>query len=242
MISKIKSLVDDYKLLLRNVPALVTVVFVLSTVLMNEMAAKIIFSIRGSVFTGGFILSAVPFLCMDTVVKRFGARASILLNVFSAVANLVAVGLLALVAAIPSNDDYTHFNYVYSAVWFIVVSSTIAFVTSGVANALINAAIGKLFKKTSAAEFYSRSYISTFVGQVIDNFLFIFLTYSVFAPIVWKTEPVSILGCLGTAVIGGALELVAEAILSPVAFRIVKRWERDKVGQEYVDLHAASNS
>ena len=109
---KIKEVIADYKLLLDNVPALVTATFLMSTCLMNLMAAKIIFSVGGAVFTGGFILSAMPFLCMDTVVKRFNARAGIMLNILSAVGNIIAVILLAIVAAIPTTDDYTHFNYI----------------------------------------------------------------------------------------------------------------------------------
>lgn len=237
--NKIKSLIADYKLLLDNVPALVTVIFVLCTCLMNFMAGKIIFFVGGAAFTGGFLLSAVPFLCMDTVTKRFGARASIMLNVLSAVGNIFAVVMLAIVAAIPTADDYSQFNYIFGGVWFIALSSTIAFIVSGVANSLINAAIGKLFaNKTSAVEFYSRSYVSTFIGQAIDNFLFIFLTYGVFAPIFWKTTPLSLFSCIGTAIIGGLIELLAEAALSPIAFRIVKRWEKDQIGQAYIDAHS----
>lgn len=237
MFSKLKSVVADYKVLLRNVPALVTVIFVLTTATMNLMAGKIIFSIGDAVFTGGFLLSAIPFLCMDTTTKRFGARASIMLNLLSALGNIFVVVMLAIVAAIPSKDDYTHFNYIFGAVWFIVLSSTVAFIVSGVVNSLINVMIGKLFNKTSAAEFYSRSFISTFVGQVIDNFLFIWLTYGVFAPKIWGTAPVSVVGCIGTAIIGGAVELVAEVVLSPAAYAIVKNWERDNVGAEYIELH-----
>ena len=238
MISNIKGLVADYKLLLKNVPALVTSIFILSTCLMNIMAGKIIFYVGNVSLTGGFLLSAVPFLCMDTVSKRFGARASILLNLLSAVGNVFAVVMLAIVAAIPTSQDYSQFNYVMGGVWFIAVASTIAFIVSGVANSLLNAAIGKLFKnKTSALEFYSRSFISTFVGQALDNFLFIFLTYVVFAPIFWGLDPLPVSACVGTAIVGGAIELLAEVVLSPLGFHIVKKWERENVGQEYIDAH-----
>lgn len=239
MFSKIKEIISDYKLLLDNVPTMVTVVFILTTVLMNMMAAKIIFYVGGAPFTGGFLLSALPFLCMDTVTKRMGARASIMLNILSAAGNLFAVVMLAIVAAIPTADDYSQFNYIFGAVWFIALSSTIAFIASGVVNSILNAAIGKLFKNgTSILEFMSRSYISTFIGQAIDNFLFIWLTYSVFAPIFWKTTPLSVLSCIGTATIGGAVELVAEIVLSPVAYRIVRRWEEAGTGEEYIAAHS----
>ena len=76
MISKIKSLVADYKLLLNNVPTMMTLVFVVGTLAMNLAAAKIIFNLGVVAGTGGIILSWLPFLAMDTVSKRFGARAS----------------------------------------------------------------------------------------------------------------------------------------------------------------------
>ena len=238
MQSKIKSVLLDYKLLLNNVPALVTTTFVLSTVLMNILAGKIIFSFGNVALTGGFVLSAMPFLCMDCTAKRFGARAAIMLNILSAVGNIFAVVLFAIVAAIPTpGQDYTAFNQVIGGVWFISVSSIIAFVVSGVANSLINSAIGKMFNKTSAAEFYSRSFVSTFIGQAIDNFLFLFLTYTVFAPVFWFMDPMPVLTCFVTAVIGGFIELLVEVVLGPCGFAIVKSWERDEIGKAYIEAH-----
>lgn len=239
MVSKIKSVLSDYKLLLNNVPALITVAFCVGTIWMNIAAGKIILNTMNVAITGGFLLSWLPFLCMDAVAHRFGARAAIMLNVLSAIFNVLFVIGLSIVAAIPTAEPYTEFNYCFGSVWFIVLASTIAFVVSGIANSLINVAIGKLFKNgTTASEFYSRSFISTFIGQAIDNFLFIFLTYSVFAPIFWKSEPLPALTCIGTAIVGGLFELIAEAILSPVGFAIVKDWEARNVGHDYIEAHS----
>ena len=235
----LKKVIADYKLLLDNVPALVTSFFIVSTIAMNISAAKIIFNAMNVAVTGGFILSWAPFLAMDTVTKRFGAKASIMLNILSAAFNVFVTIFFSIVAAIPTKEPYTEFNYIFSGVWFIVVSSTIAFVVSGVINSLLNAAIGKLFNnKTSPIEFVCRSYVSTFVGQAIDNFLFIAGVYVVAAPVFWGTEPLPILTCLGTAILGGLFELAVEAIMIPIGYRIVRRWERDGVGQSYIDAHA----
>lgn len=240
MISKIKSIIDDYKMLLRNVPAFVTVTFVLVTVLMNFSAAKIIVNIGGFAVTGGFIVSFVPFLCMDCVTKRFGARAAIMLNILSALGNVFAVVLLSIVAAIPTETPYPEFEYIFGGVWFICLSSTLAFVISGVINSLLNAAIGKLFKKKpdGAAAFSARSFVSTFIGQAIDNFLFIAGVYVLFAPIFWGMEPLSVWTCLGTAVFGGLLELLVEVAFGWVGYRTVKRWDRENIGKEYIDAHS----
>lgn len=239
MFSKLKSILQDYRLLLDNVPALMTSFFIVSTILMNLMAGKIIFNAGNVAITGGFILSFCPFLAMDTIAKRFGARASIMLNVLSALGNIFAVVCLGIVAAIPTEEDYTHFNYVFGSVWFIVVASTVAFVVSGVVNSLLNVAIGKLFKdNTTAIEFYSRSFISTFIGQAVDNFLFIFLTYTVFAPIFWGLDPLPLLTCLGTAVVGGLIELALEIVMGPIGLAIVRSWERNNVGHDYIEAHS----
>ena len=238
MISKIKSLVADYKVLLRNVPALVTVIFVVGTLAMNLAAAKVIFNVGVVAGTGGIILSWLPFLCMDTVSKHFGARASILLNILSSVFNILVTVFLAVVAAIPTEQDYSAFNSSFGAVWFIVVASNVAFILSGVVNSLLNVSVGKLFKKgTSGVEFFTRSAVSTFVGQVVDNFVFMWLLYTVFAPIFWGLEPMPIFTCFGTGVLGGLLELISELVLAPVGYKIVKNWEQEGIGREYLEKH-----
>lgn len=239
MKAKTQSIIDDYRLLLRNVPALVTVAFVLSTVLMNLAASKIIFNVGNVAMTGGFLLSAMPFLCMDSVTKRFGARAAIMLNILSAAGNLFAVIFLQIVAMIPNtSQDYTAFNTIYSSTWFIVLCSTVAFVVSGIVNSLLNEAVGKLFKKNpnSAIAFFIRSYVSTFIGQAVDNFIFFGGLYCVFAPIYWGMS-YPVLTAVGTAIVGGFIELLVEIVFGPVALHIVRGWEKNNVGHEYIEAH-----
>lgn len=239
MKAKTQSIIDDYRLLLRNVPALVTVAFVLSTVLMNLAASKIIFNVGNVAMTGGFLLSAMPFLCMDSVTKRFGARAAIMLNILSAAGNLFAVIFLQIVAMIPNtSQDYTAFNTIYSSTWFIVLCSTVAFVVSGIVNSLLNEAVGKMFKKhpNSAVAFFIRSYVSTFIGQAVDNFIFFGGLYCIFAPIYWGMS-YPVLTAVGTAIVGGFIELLVEVVFGPVALHIVRGWEKNNVGHEYIEAH-----
>lgn len=234
-----KKIVEEYKVLLRSVPAFVTAFFILATVLMNLAASKIIFNAFNVAVTGGFILSFVPFLCMDTVTKYFGARAAILLNILSALGNLFAVIFLAIVAAIPTpGSDYTAFNSTFGCVWFIALSSTVAFVLSGIVNSLLNAAIGKIFKKNPDGKlaFFTRAYISTFVGQAFDNFLFIAGVYCIFAPIYWGMS-LPVTTCIGTAILGGIFELVVEMVFSPIGYTTSKRWAKEGIGQEYIDKY-----
>jgi len=236
--SKIKSLAADYKLLLDNVPALVTVIFCVGTCWMNVAAGKIIFNAFNVAITGGFLISFLPFLCLDIVSKRFGARAAIMLNILSAICNTCFVLGLSLVASIPTAEDYSAFNTVLGGVWFITLCSIVAFVVSGIVNSILNVMIGKLFKnRTSGIEFATRSFVSTFIGQALDNFIFIAGVYIVFAPKFWGLAPLPLLTCLGTAIVGGFFELLCEVVTAPVGYKIVRRWERNKVGQAYIDAH-----
>ena len=115
----------DLKLLLRSVPSVVVVAFVLSVVLMNLMANKVMFRWGDYVAAdGGLLLSWIPFLCMDIVVKRFGPKAATKLNIFAVVINIVCVGIFAGIAAIAGDgNDYSAFNQVFSCTWFILLGS-----------------------------------------------------------------------------------------------------------------------
>lgn len=242
MVSKICKIKDDYALLLRNVPTMMVVIFAVSVVVMNLMANKIIFQISDiAAGDGGILLSWIPFLCMDSVTKRYGARASIMLNVLSAAINICCVILFSIIAALPGNgEDFSAFNQIFGCVWFVVLGSMIAYIVSGVVNSLLNSAVGKMFKKNPDGKlaYFSRAYVSTFVGQSVDNFLFAFIVYYIFAPIYWGWGfTMSI--CIGAAVCGGLLELLVEAVFSPIGYRMVKRWDSENIGKEWIEKYGS---
>ena len=236
MNQKFKSLIQDYKLLLREVPTMVTLAHVLSIVVMNLAALKVVFDIGSAAFTGGFFLSWVPFLCMDTVTKRFGGRAAVMINNLAALVDLVVVIFFSIVAAIPTENDYTAFNSIFASTWFVLLSSMLALIVSGYVNSAVNMAVAKLFKKDSKAEFFARSYVSTFIGQATDNFIFFGLLYCVFAPIYWGFS-YSWGTAIGTAIVGGFVELLSEVIFSPVGYKVSKRWKEENIGAAYIDKY-----
>ena len=141
---RIKEFFYDYKILLRNIPGLVTMFLCLSVVIMNLMANKTILNTQFVATDGGFLLSWIPFLCMDTITKRFGPKAANKLTLLALVVNLFCVGVFALVAFLQIEDgiaesgDYTNFNSVFSCTWQILLSSSIAFLISGIINNLLN--------------------------------------------------------------------------------------------------------
>ena len=245
MKEKIKNLFKDYKLLLKNVPALVMTLFCASVILMNLAANKTIVSI-GSWFAldGGILVSWLSFMTMDIVTKRFGPKAATRLSIVATMVNLLACLVLFIVAKIPSSvDDYTALNSIFGGTWFILLSSTIAFIASAIINNFMNSAIGKMFKRNpdGKAAYVTRTYISTFLGQFFDNLIFAVLTFMLFAPIFWDGFSWTFLQCITCALTGAVAELIMEVVFSPIGYKICQKWKKENVGKEYIEAHPELN-
>ncbi len=240
--------VNDWKMLLRSMPGMVTVLFTMATITMNLAANKIVWSglsVNGTPLvsvTGGVFLSWAIFLLMDIVTKTYGVKASIKLTLLGALANAAAVIFLGLIALFPAKYPYEGASTVFDTLfgfealsapqpWQILLSSTVAYIVSGIVNALVNGAFGKLFRKNpdGKAAFYCRSYVSTAVGQFVDNFIFAALAFALFAH--FYTLPTLI----GISVMGAVLELLCEVVFSPVGYRICVKWQKDGVGKDYLE-------
>lgn len=236
---RIKRSMSDYLLLLRSVPSLVMVLFVVSVVLMNLLANKeFATGVDWLALDCGFALSWLSFLCMDMLTKRFGAKASIQLSLTAMAVNLFVCLVLYLVSLVPGNWGayYTYnseivnqgLNSTIGGSWYVVLGSACAFATSAVLNAVLNALIGKMCKKDNFTTYALRSYISTLIGQFADNLVFALMVSYVFFG--WNMTQVitcSITGCL--------IELVCEIIFSPIGYRVCKKWDAQNVGSAYID-------
>ena len=242
MRSRIKNFISDTVLLLRSVPSPIVSLFVLSVVLMNLLANKTIYQRGFLAVDGGIVVSWLAFLCMDIITKRFGARAATRVSLFALAVNLLAVGLFAAVSAIPTETDYSAFNGIFGGSWFIVLSSSLAFITSALVNNSLNAAIGRRFEANpdSHAAYYTRSYVSTFIGQFVDNFVFASLVFMVFAPIYWGGFSWTLPQCVSCSLIGAFMELFMEVVFSPIGYNVCRRWQREGVGIAYLKAHAAA--
>ena len=240
MRSRIKNTVSDIVLLLRSVPSPIVTMLVLSVVLMNLLANKTIYQRGFFAVDGGIVVSWLCFLCMDIITKRFGARAATQISVFALAVNLFCVGIFAVVSLIPTETDYSAFNTIFGGSWFIVLSSSLAFLASAIVNNVSNAAIGSLFRADpdGRAAYCTRSYVSTFIGQFVDNFVFASLVFMVFAPIYWGGFSWTLPQCVTCSLIGAVLELLMEVIFSPIGYRVTRRWKRENVGLDYLRAHA----
>ena len=94
--------IDDYKILLKNVPVLTMIFFVLSVIYMNIFAGKELINMKYIALDCGFLLSWVSFLCMDMFTKRFGAKPAIKLSLLAIVINLLSCGVFYIFSKVGS--------------------------------------------------------------------------------------------------------------------------------------------
>ncbi len=239
---KIKKYIEKEKqktsILLRSIPATVMTLFVVSVICMNLLANKTLLQLDWIALDGGILISWLSFMCMDIITKHFGPGASNRISVLAAAINLLTCLIFFVAAAIPSNAaDYSVFNEIFGGTWFILLGSTVAFLSSAVINNMLNFAIGRAIKNIPDGKraYALRTYISTFIGQFLDNFIFSIIVFVIFAPIFWDGFCWTVLQCAMCALTGAAAELIMEIAFSPIGYRIVKKWEKNSVGKEYLD-------
>ena len=238
---KPNKLVKGFKetvLLLRTIPSVVVALFVVSVITMNLLANKTLVQTTYLAIDGGILVSWLSFMCMDIVTKHFGPKAATRLSIFAMLVNLLACLIFYIVSIIPSNaDDYTKFNEIFGGTWFILLSSSIAFLSSAIINNVMNWLIGKAFKKNPDGKlaFITRSYVSTFIGQFCDNLIFAMLTFMLFAPIFWDGFHWTFIQCVTCSLIGAGLELILEVVFSPFGYWVCKNWKKDNIGHQYFE-------
>lgn len=254
----IKEEIEDYKILLRSVPAYTVTLFVLSVVCMNLLANKELFVLTksdGTVWLAmdcGFTISWISFLCMDCICKRWGAKASTKISILAIVTNLGVTIIFNILGNFATGNWGEYYTFLYAenegeilanvaniavnntfkGSWAIVLGSAFAMFVSSIANSLLNATIGKLSKDdNSFKKFALRSFVSTGVAQWVDNLVFAFLLFKILYPD-W-----TILSLVINASIGALLELLCEVVLSPIGYKMSLDWAKENVGKDYLDRH-----
>ncbi|MBP3392862.1 MAG: VUT family protein [Clostridia bacterium] len=236
MINKIKREWQEMKILFRCIPGVVVSLFVVSVVCMNLLANKTLVQVPWIALDGGVLISWLSFMCMDIITKHFGPKASNQVAVLASAINLLTCGIFYVASIIPSNaGDYTALDNVLGGTWFILLGSTVAFLASAVIHNFLNWGVGKMFHKHPHGKmaYATRTYISTFIGQFMDNFIFSVIVFVGFAPIYWNGFHWTWLQCAVCALTGAVAELIMEMLFAPIGYRIVQSWRNNNIGQEY---------
>lgn len=239
MKERIKKSWIEFKLLLRSIPATVVTLFVVSVICMNLLANKTLIQLDWIALDGGILISWLSFMCMDIITKHFGPKAANRISILAAGINLLTCLIFFVASIIPSTaDDYTAFNGIFGGTWFILLGSTIAFLASAVINNTMNWMIGKSFRKNPDGKlaYATRTYVSTFIGQFMDNLIFAVIVFMFFAPIFWDGFCWTFIQCVMCSLTGALAELVMEIVFSPIGYKITKKWQTESVGKEYFEF------
>ena len=229
---------EDYRILLRNVPSLVITLFVVSVIMMNLLANKELLSVKYFALDCGFVLSWISFLCMDMICKRFGPKAAAKVSILALVINLCATLVFKLMSMTPGmwgeyystgmtevNDGL---NATFGGSWYVVFGSSVAMLAAAVCNSFINQTVAKRLRTGGYKAFAMRSFISTGIAQFVDNLTFaLIVSYHFFG---WTAAQVLI-----CSLTGAVAELLCEVIFSPFGYKVSRQWEEENVGKQYLD-------
>ncbi len=236
--SYIKREQSETQLLFRSIPSAVVSLFVVSVICMNLLANKTLIQTEWIALDGGILISWLSFMCMDIITKYFGPKASNKVALLASSINLLTCLIFYIAGIIPSNaNDYTALNGILCGTWFILLGSTVAFLISALINNFLNWLIGKAFYKNPDGKlaYAMQSYISTFIGQFMDNLIFSVIVFMLFAPIYWNGFCWSLLQCIICALTGAFAELIMEILFSPIGYKIIKKWKSQHVGEQYFE-------
>lgn len=229
------------KVLFRSVPGIVLALFILSTVLMNLLASVALVNEAWLALDAGIFVAFVGFILLDMIVKRFGARAAVRVTVLGFLVNLSVAVLFTIVALVAksSGQYFPLGDYATLTQWWIIGASATAFLVSGILDAGLHHLILNRFKKNpeGVVAHMTSALGSTFVGQVIDNMLFgLLFTFPASMIGLWGMTPMTVTALLGFAVAGGIVELLCQALFTPLGYKVAESWRRDRLGQDYLDL------
>ncbi len=239
--------IKDWIKTLRSIPSIVVALTVLANVLMNILANKSIINLPWLIQDAGVLMSWVGFLTGDLIVKAFGAKNGIRVNLTALIISLFISGLLAVVAIVPGDwspvFDPTintgdigqtinaSCNLIMGNVWYVILGSAVASAVSLICNGLSQGWLLKKLEKKQGDKyvgFFLASAGSTTLAQFIDNVVFASLVSVNFFGWTWK----QVLVC---SACGAIFELIIELVFTPLTYHIYKKWDAAHIGLKYME-------
>lgn len=260
MFKKMKAWIKKDKLetktLFRCLPAIPFAILCVTMIAMNFLANKgVDFYAMFGEHVGGFvskifsadsaiIISWIGFLAGDMIVKIFGTKAAIKVNLTAIGVQLLAILMFTAGALIPGSywnstgDATATFNELFLVQFWPCLGGTLAFTLATMVDSIFSGFLLKKFKdRTSFKSYAVASYVSTALGQFLDNMLF-GLFFSIWQGWFTQTNTLSdiLVHLIGFSAVGMIVELIGQAVLSPVGFKLTKSWRESGIGNEYIAL------
>lgn len=234
----IKNEFKETRDLLRKMPGMLIALFILALILMNLLANKSIDLGAASswlALDAGILIAWLLFLVLDMMVRHFGPKAATRMTIVATLINVMVSIILLVAAKVPGmwGESYieggeivnTALDNTIAGTWYVLLGSTVAFVVSASVNNFVNWGLGKVVggNNYSFKVYAIRSYVSTFMGQFVDNLIFAFIVSVNFFG--WTS-----LQSIMCALTGAVVELFMQIVFSPIGYRISEKWRAKGLG------------
>lgn len=213
---------------MKKAPPFVVSLLFLSVVGMNLLANKSIDTgVSWLALDCGILFSWLTFLAMDILTQRCGPKVATKLSLAALLMNLMMALIFFVASRVPgvwaeSFVDGSEavlnnaLNNTFGGTWFILLGSSIAFISSAALNNFLNHGIGKKLTIRGFGNFAVRAYVSTFVAQFADNLIFALLVSKIFFG--WTLTQ-----CTTCALTGAIVELLCEVVFSPLGYILQRK-------------------
>ena len=198
---------NEYLLLLVSIYATTSVV-------MNIFANKALsFGTSIIIMDGGLLISWLAFAIPNIILEVYGTKLAKTVSYIVATISFTIFILGYIITKIPTLPSYaeqsTHFAYIFDNGIRVIISSSIAFIIGGLINIHIIDAMKSKIKNDNAFKFFMRAFLSSVVGQFVDNFLFQFLA---FAPIGLSLYEMKFIDIWTAVISSTVIEVLIESI------------------------------
>lgn len=198
-------------------------IFVLASVVANIFEMKTIGWNNFALVGGGILFSGSFFGIIHIIDEVWGKKTAKKVTIFAMIVCIVVAFMAQILIWLPGafTENNEHFKFIMGQGIRIVFASECAFLTSQCINIMIFDKIRNLTKdRKSKIKFIGTSTLATFLGQIIDNYVFVLIA---FAPVGLSLFEMS-WGDISTSVIGGTIfEMIIQAlIVVPVSIIAIK--------------------
>lgn len=198
--------------------------YLLGSVMMNILTMKTMQLGKTSIFTCGILMTPLVFACNDILTECMGRRFAYRVILVGAAVNLAWSALCAVAIAMPGNNEYIAdcFKTILGSTWRITSASIIAYIGGGYIN---NAIMARLHERDGNGQYYKRAILSTALGQLFDDYVFMFLAFAPFGISAIENPWAAI---LTVPFISAVVETGVEAVFTPLSKYICDVLKRDK--------------
>jgi queuosine precursor transporter len=209
---------------------LIVALFVTCLIVANIIAVKLV-DIGGLILPAGIIIFPISYIVGDILTEVYGYSAARRVIWLGFLCNLIAVIAIIIAQNLPSAvfwDGQVAYERILGFTPRLLLASFLAFLVGEFANSTI---LAKMKVATKGKWLWSRTIASTFVGQGLDSFIFIFVAF-------WGTSPADAL--ISAMFTQWIFKVVYEAAATPVTY-VVVNFIKQKEGIDVYDTNTSFN-